>query len=72
MKARTLIETMEEEKYQNMTCAQFAKIVRRSKVLEEDLEIYDPLDDEIRIVDMIDPSMNAAIAEFTEKEWCIE
>jgi len=38
MKAITLIEMLEDEKYQTLTVAEFAAIVRRSGVLEEDIE----------------------------------
>ena len=36
MKLITLVEMMEKPEYQELTCAEFAQIVRRSGVLEED------------------------------------
>jgi len=37
MKVITLIEMMEQEEYQALTCAEFANIIRKSGVLENDL-----------------------------------
>ena len=36
MKLTTLIEMMENPEYQSLSCGEFAHIVRRSGVLEED------------------------------------
>ena len=36
MKAETLIQMMEEDKYKDMTCKEFAMVVRRSGVIEEE------------------------------------
>ncbi len=54
MKATTLIAMMKQEEYQCLTCKEFAEIVDRAGVLEEDKTIPD--------------YMNAAIAEQDENE----
>jgi len=74
MKAETLISMMEQEEYQALTCAEFAEIVRDSKVLEVEVGANDldflkaewmPKDTNI---ETIPGYMNAAIAEQSEKE----
>ena len=36
MKATTLVSMMEQEQYQSLTCAEFAAIIRKADVLEDD------------------------------------
>jgi len=65
MKIETLWELLQDEKYACLTVAEFVEIIKDSKVMEEDLKIYDPLDEKIPI---IPDYMNAAIAEGVKNE----